>query len=319
MGPMPKISVIVPVYGVEKYLRQCVDSILAQTLNEIEVVLVDDGSPDGCPAIIDEYAERDSRVVAVHQENAGPGPARNKGMEVAAGEFVAFMDPDDLYPSNETLEHLYSAAVSSGCDIAGGRLRLFRDGEDPASGWELPIHTNFPHYGIVEYKDFQSPYAYYCYIFRRGFIVGNRLEFPPLRRFQDPVFFVKAMVVSGKFCAIEEDVYFYRVECRQIDWLANGAKKLHDHILGCTEVLKIANANCLERLAEIVADDVLGLLRPLKLKHSMFSRDIVAAFMKEMTRMQPANKRYHRLQRVFGVGFRGFLERLKSFFSKKWI
>ena len=314
---MPKITVIVPVYGVEKYLRQCVDSILTQTLNDIEVVLVDDGSPDGCPTIIDEYAERDSRVVAVHQENAGPGPARNKGMEVATGEFVAFMDPDDLYPSNETLEHLYSAAVSSGCDIAGGRLRLFRDGEDPASGWELPIHTNFPHYGIVEYKDFQSPYAYYCYIFRRGFIVGNRLAFPPLRRFQDPVFFVKAMVASGKFCAIDEDVYFYRVECRQIDWFANGANKLHDHILGCTEVLKIANANSLERMAEIVADDVLGLLKPLKLKHSMLLRNIVAEFMDEVKRMSCGNKRYHRLQRVLGLGFRGFLERLKSFFSKK--
>ena len=314
---MPKITVIVPVYGVEKYLRQCVDSILTQTLNDIEVVLVDDGSPDGCPAIIDEYAERDSRVVAVHHKNAGPGPARNKGMEVATGEFVAFMDPDDLYPSNETLEHLYSAAVSSGCDIAGGRLRLFRDGEDPASGWELPIHTNFPHYGIVEYKDFQSPYAYYCYIFRRGFIVGNRLAFPPLRRFQDPVFFVKAMVASGKFCAIDEDVYFYRVECRQIDWFANGARKLHDHILGCTQVLMIANANCLERLAEIVADDVLGLLKSLKVNPGMLSQDIVAGLNCEMTRMFRKGKYYRRLCRVLHIGFWGQIEKLKGCLCKK--
>ena len=317
MGSMPKISVIVPVYGVEKYLRQCVDSILAQTLNEIEVVLVDDGSPDGCPAIIDEYAERDSRVVAVHQENAGPGPARNKGMEVAAGEFVAFMDPDDLYPSNETLEHLYSAAVSSGCDIAGGRLRLFRDGEDPESGWELPIHTNFPHYGIVEYKDFQSPYAYYCYIFRRGFIVGNRLKFPPLQRFEDPVFFAKAMVAAGRFFAIDEVVYYYRVEWHDVDWLTNGAKKLHDHILGCTEVLKVANANCLVRLSEIVAGDVLGLLKSLKVNPDLLSRDIVAGLKFEIKCIRGNGKYYHRLQRILRFGFRGFVERVKQRNTKK--
>ena len=314
---MPKVSVIVPVYGVEKYLRQCVESVLAQALKDIEVILVDDGSPDGCPAIVDEYAAYDSRVVAVHQENAGPGPARNKGMELARGEFIAFMDPDDLYPSNETLEHLYSAAVSSGCDIAGGRLRLFRDGEDPESGWELPVHTNFPHYGIVEYKDFQSPYAYVCYIDRRSFLEYNGLVFPPLRRFQDPVFFVKAMVAARRFCAIGEVVYFYRVEWHEVDWLSKGLQKIHDHISGCTEVLKIANANCLVRLAEIVADDALGLLKSLKVRPGLLSRETSVAFMEEMKRMPCVNKRYHRLQRILGLGFRGFAERVKSFFGKK--
>lgn len=314
---MPKVSVIVPVYGVEKYLRQCVKSVLAQTLKDIEVILVDDGSPDGCPAIVDEYAAYDSRVVAVHQENAGPGPARNRGMERARGEFIAFMDPDDLYPSNETLEHLYSAAVSSGCDIAGGRLRLFRDGEDPESGWELPIHTNFPHYGIVEYKDFQSPYAYSCYIYKRSFVVDNGLSFPPLRRFQDPVFFVKAMVAARRFCAIDEDVYCYRVEWHEVDWLANGARKLHDHISGCMEVLKIANANNLVRLEEIVVGDVLGLLKSLKANPDLLSRDIVAGLKFEIRSIRGNGKYYHRLQRVLRFGFRGFVERVKSWLGKK--
>lgn len=316
---MPKISIIVPVYGVEKYLRQCIDSILAQTLKEIEVILVDDGSPDGCPAIVDEYSVRDPRVVAVHQKNAGPGPARNKGIGMAGGEFVAFMDPDDLYPSNETLEHLYEAAISSGCDIVGGKLRLFRDGDDPKFGWELPIHTNFPRYGIVEYADFQSPYAYICYIFRRSFLVDNRLQFPPLRRFQDPVFFVKAMVAAGRFWAIDEAVYFYRTECRQIDWFTNGTQKLHDHISGCIQVLKIANANHLERLAGIVADDVLGLLKSLKVQPEHLSHDIVAELKDEIMCMFRNGKRYHRLQRVLGFGLRGFIERLKYFWDKKRI
>ena len=91
---MPKVSVIVPIYGVEKYLRQCVDSILAQTLKDIEIILVDDGSPDGCPAIVDEYAAKDSRVIAVHQENGGYGRAVNHGIEIANGEYIGIASYD---------------------------------------------------------------------------------------------------------------------------------------------------------------------------------------------------------------------------------
>ena len=79
---MPTISVIVPVYKVEPYLHRCVDSILAQTFTDFELILVDDGSPDGCPAICDEYAKKDSRVHVIHQTNSGPGAARNRGLDL---------------------------------------------------------------------------------------------------------------------------------------------------------------------------------------------------------------------------------------------
>ncbi len=92
---MPQISVIVPVYKVEPYLRRCVDSILAQTFTDFELILVDDGSPDGCPAICDEYAEKDSRVVVIHQENGGVSRARNAGIDAARGEYLFFVDSDD--------------------------------------------------------------------------------------------------------------------------------------------------------------------------------------------------------------------------------
>lgn len=92
---MPKISVIVPVYNAEKYLNECVDSILAQTLQDIEVILVDDGSTDNSPAICDEYAEKDSRVVVIHKENGRASSARNAGIRVATGDYIAFVDSDD--------------------------------------------------------------------------------------------------------------------------------------------------------------------------------------------------------------------------------
>ena len=92
----PKVSVIIPIYKVEKYIRECVDSVLRQTLKDIEIILVDDGSPDLCPIICDEYANKDYRVKVIHQKNQGPSCARNNGIKTAIGEYVAFVDGDDV-------------------------------------------------------------------------------------------------------------------------------------------------------------------------------------------------------------------------------
>ncbi len=91
----PQISIVVPIYNVEKYLRQCLDSIVNQTYKDLEIILVDDGSPDSCGAICDEYAAKDERIVVIHKENAGVSVARNDGIERAAGEWIMFVDPDD--------------------------------------------------------------------------------------------------------------------------------------------------------------------------------------------------------------------------------
>ena len=93
---MPKISVIVPVYKVEPYLHECVDSILAQTFTDFELILVDDGSSDNCGKICDEYAAKDSRIRVIHQENRGVSAARNAALDAAKGEFIAFIDSDDV-------------------------------------------------------------------------------------------------------------------------------------------------------------------------------------------------------------------------------
>ncbi len=97
MSGMRLLSVIVPVYKVEQYLSECLDSILASTYTKLEIILIDDGSPDRCPAICDEYARRDSRIRVIHQENRGLVAARNAGLAVATGTYIAFVDSDDAY------------------------------------------------------------------------------------------------------------------------------------------------------------------------------------------------------------------------------
>ena len=121
----PLISVIVPVYKVEKYLHRCVDSILNQTYRNLEIILVDDGSPDNCGAICDEYAAKDNRIRVIHQENTGVSAARNAGLEACTGEYVAFVDSDDyvdcaLFSACYTQIKKWEPDLSESGDHSGG-------------------------------------------------------------------------------------------------------------------------------------------------------------------------------------------------------
>ena len=106
---MLKLSVIVPVYKAEQYLKRCIDSILGQNYKNIELILVDDGSPDACPGICDQYQEKDERVIVFHQQNSGVAVARNSGMRIATGDYITFVDSDDYLPDDPTI---YSKAIS---------------------------------------------------------------------------------------------------------------------------------------------------------------------------------------------------------------
>ena len=114
---MEKVSVIVPIYKVEQYLDKCIESILGQTYQNLEVILVDDGSPDNCPAICDAWAAKDSRIRVIHKENGGLSDARNAGLEVATGEYVSFIDSDD-HIASDFLERLQDAIVKTGAEVA---------------------------------------------------------------------------------------------------------------------------------------------------------------------------------------------------------
>lgn len=113
---MSKVSIVVPIYNVEKYLEQCVDSIINQTLKDIEIILVDDGSPDNCPQICNDYAKKDSRIKVVHKKNGGLSSARNAGIEVATGDYIGFVDSDD-YIELDMYEKMYNIAIENNVDF----------------------------------------------------------------------------------------------------------------------------------------------------------------------------------------------------------
>ena len=115
-----KISVIMPVYNVERYLSECIDSVVRQTFKEKEIIVVNDGSTDSSLLILNEYADKYDNIVVLTQKNQGPGPARNNGIQHAKGKYLIFIDPDDFYPSDDCLEALYDAAEKNNVLICGG-------------------------------------------------------------------------------------------------------------------------------------------------------------------------------------------------------
>lgn len=132
----PLISVIVPIYKVETYLKKCVDSIINQTYENLEIILVDDGSPDNCPIICDAYAKQDSRVKVVHKQNGGLSDARNAGMQIAKGEYVSFIDSDD-YISLDFIETLYNTMTDEDSDIVECEIVKFHENELPEATGSL--------------------------------------------------------------------------------------------------------------------------------------------------------------------------------------
>lgn len=121
------LSIIIPIFKVEKYIKQCVDSVLSQTYKNLEVILVDDGSPDRCPFICDEYAKMDSRVRVIHKRNGGLSDARNEGLKDAIGEYVIFLDSDDYYGSSNFLEVIVNATDRGSKDAVFFRRTNFYD------------------------------------------------------------------------------------------------------------------------------------------------------------------------------------------------
>lgn len=243
---MPKVSVIIPVYNVERYLGECLDSILGQTLEDIEVVCVDDGSADASPEILADYAARDPRVRVVRQENAGSGAARNRALEMATGDAVVFMDPDDYYPSSDTLERLFAALSESGLNLAGGAVRRVPE-DDPRAvkfNANFAVRKKFPHGGRVMLSEYQSPFFYCRFIYRRSFLEKHGFRFPLWRRFQDPPFLARILIAAGSFWAIDDCVYCHRLPepGKSVDWMADDCLKLRAALDGFSELLDIARA-----------------------------------------------------------------------------
>ena len=213
---MCRVSVIVPVYQVEAYLEKCLDSILAQTFSDFELILVNDGTRDGSAAIMQSYADRDNRVRQVHKENGGLSSARNAGLDIARGEYIVFVDSDD-YIAPTLLEDAVAAADESGAEQVLYNYRLVIDGEEKEA--YLPICDeviDLERYGLADYfYRYWMPYRHgqeaWSKLYRRSVIEENHLRFEPNDEIfaEDTLFSAMYLMHTKKIAALSRPYVYY--------------------------------------------------------------------------------------------------------------
>lgn len=237
---MPKISVIIPIYGVEKYLKEAIDSVLNQTLTDLEIILIDDGSKDNCPQIIDEYAAKDSRIIAIHKQNGGYGQSMNIGLEKATGEYIAILEPDD-YIDSMMYEDLYTIAKKYDSDIVKSCFYENIQTKDV----EKKQRVNWLDY-IPENKSFkieECPYFLYYHpsiwscIYKREFINKNKLRFveAPGAGWTDNPFQVQTMCLAERINYTSKAYYYWRLLNQ------NASEELKDYSIPFKRLNEIMN------------------------------------------------------------------------------
>jgi glycosyltransferase involved in cell wall biosynthesis len=236
---MAEISVIVPVYQAERYIGQCIDSILAQTFADFELILVDDGSKDNSGKICDEYAEKDSRVRVIHKENGGVAHARNDGMANAAGEYICFVDADDRM-DDTMLEHCVSCIKENGADILrhGHITEIWKDGRCAAEekvsapGFAKALSHNQIAEEMEQFWRNCSNYVW-NYFFKKDTIAD--IEFPDIKVSEDHIFVLKAIQRCEKICFLEEEPYRYcmRMGSSANRWQETGIECQLDMVREC--------------------------------------------------------------------------------------
>lgn len=242
---MPKVSVIIPVYNVEEYLRECLDSVANQTLKDIEIICIDDGSTDSSLGILKFYAKLDRRIIVCSQENQGAGAARNKGLKIATGKYIAFMDPDDFYPDEFVLNDLYVAAIENNVDVVGGSLIEVLPDSKYRSDYSVGDGRKFHKDCLMNYSEYQYDYYYQRFLYSKDLLANNNIIFPLYRRHQDVLFFVRAMITARKFYAMKRSTYCYRINHKVVHWTKEIAV---DVVSAINEIIKLSKENNLDDL-----------------------------------------------------------------------
>lgn len=240
----PKVSIIIPIYNTERYLKRCIESVIRQTLSEIEIILVDDGSPDNSPSICDDYVRKDPRIRVIHQKNAGLGLSRNAGIEVATGEYVAFLDSDD-YIEDDMYKSLYTGAKKKNADTCICGHKFVRN-NGTVIEYKNAFHGNvYKGYEVnsillsmlgarpKDTDDIVIEMSVWKAIFSLELIKRNNIRFCSERKFisEDIIFDIDYFQKAKCVTVIRETPYFY---CENTSSLSRTFRE--DRILKCIQL-----------------------------------------------------------------------------------
>ena len=249
------ISVIVPIYKVQDYLKECIESIINQTYSDIEVILVDDGSPDRCPQMCDEWAKRDSRIRVVHKKNGGLSSARNAGLDVAKGEYISFVDSDDFI-CKDALENLYNRIKDDkSIGITSGLIYRYQDGSinNFKDQWLCSKEIVIPSSEfLLETMSQKTSYTVWNKLYRRD-VIGNT-RFREGRNNEDTLFMydLGKNIAILNVCMVEIPHYVYYYRYREDSICTTAKIPLAIDILGNYELMMEDCKNTNSRLYDVL-------------------------------------------------------------------
>lgn len=208
MNQTTLISVIVPIYNVEQYLNRCIESIVNQTYTNLEIILVDDGSPDYCPQMCDEWAKKDNRVIVLHKENGGLSDARNAGMKVSNGEYICFIDSDDWFELN-AIEFMYQKIQIYNCDVCSVGVTMVWDNGDNKALTKSHDEIVFDNTESILQSFLSGTIIQTVWnkLYKKS--VVEKFEFPVGKIYEDEFWSWKVMVNSNRLVCVDDYLYNY--------------------------------------------------------------------------------------------------------------
>lgn len=221
------ISIIMPSLNVKPFIEECIESVVNQTLNDIEIICVDAGSTDGTLEIIEKFSKIDSRIKILNSDEKSYGYQMNLGISHANGEYIGFLDTDDYFIDNDALERLYNTAVSNNANMVTGNI--LHDVDNPGEFVPFKHLEYFTQNKVILPEDYGIPWAFYKSLFKTDFLLSNKIYFPDLLRGQGQVFLAEILTKVDKIYAVATDVYAH-VFYDDIDRY-NTYRKLYDQLL----------------------------------------------------------------------------------------
>ena len=209
---MVKVSVIMPVYNDEEFINNSINSILKQTLKDIEIICIDDGSTDNSLKILTDLKNKYNFIKVLSQKNKGAGKARNAGLNIATGEYIAFLDSDDIFIDKNALEEMYNYGIEENSVIVSANIKKLTNNEKITNHHVYKSKRCYycDEKKIIPSKNYGIPWYFYKNIFKRSFLVENNINFPNLKRGQDPVFLSNVLVKTEEIATIPLYLYGYR-------------------------------------------------------------------------------------------------------------
>lgn len=289
---MPKISILVPVYNVEKYLKECLDSIINQTIKDIEIICINDGSTDNCHKILEEYGQKDNRIKIINKQNSGYGDSMNKGMELATGEYIGIIESDD-FVDNNMFEELYKIAKEKDCEIVKSDWYQYWTSNDEnrkmgkISAFKAGKITN-----VSKDKSLlRITPSIWSAIYKREFLTNNDIKFLPTpgASYQDTSFTLKTFMCAKRIMLTKNAYVHYRQDNINSSVKSKGKIYALCHEYEETEKFINANENLNEFKEYVFALEYKAYLWTLQRIDKSFKDEFINAFSERFKKINEQN------------------------------